>query len=214
MKIPDPTPIYRITYLDNLRNFLCRKGLHAHNYTPDDGLVYRTIHNVDIQMKRHIKQIPCGPGGVIHNYVPFYFGPRSPMLLQLHTGRVDGHDEGQEPIIYLVATAQAIVESGVQFVFSDGHGIATYTKWFNNLEDLDKVDWDTVKARSWNDHVDDMDRQRRKQAEFLVYRYCDWALIQEIAVINGRAKSKAENIMNQFPDERKPPVRIRPDWYY
>ncbi|MCK4390123.1 MAG: DUF4433 domain-containing protein [Desulfobacterales bacterium] len=68
--------------------------------------------------------IPCGPGGVIHDYVSFYFGYLCPMLLQLHTGRVEGYADGQDPIIYLVSTVQTVLESGSGFVFSDGHGIA------------------------------------------------------------------------------------------
>ena len=30
----------------------------------------------------------------MHDYVPFYFGVLSPMLLQLKTGRVTGYNEG------------------------------------------------------------------------------------------------------------------------
>ncbi|GAF98949.1 unnamed protein product, partial [marine sediment metagenome] len=125
--------------------------------------------------------IPCGPGGFIHDYIPFYFGYLSPMLLQLHTGRVAGYAEGQTPIIYLKTTAQTIAQSGAGFVFSDGHGIAHYTEWFDTLDDLDKVDWEMVYQRYWSDNVDDMDRQRRKQAEFLVHRFCNWSLIRGIA---------------------------------
>ena len=76
-----------------------------------------------------------------------------------------GYDEGQEPIIYLVSTAQRVVNSGAGFVFSDGHGIAAYTGWYDDLEDLDEVDWQIVYANYWKDTVEDMDRQRKKQAE-------------------------------------------------
>jgi len=100
------------------------------------------------------------------------------MLLQLHTGRVTGYTERQDPLIYLVSTAQAVRSSGTGFVFSDGHGIARFTNWFDKLSDLDKVDWDAVYATIWKDTVDDMDRQRRKQAEFLVHQQCAWDLIQ------------------------------------
>ena len=112
----NPTPIYRIMHVDNLRICLRREGLHASNHTPEDGLVYRTIHNKDIQLDRKARVVPCGPGGVIHDYVPFYFGPRSPMLFQLHTGRVDGYNEGQEPLVYVVSTAQDVADANLGFV--------------------------------------------------------------------------------------------------
>lgn len=214
MPVPTPTPIYRIIHLDNLGVCLQRGGLHAPNHTPDDGLTYRTIHNVDIQLHRRVTPIPCGPGGVVHDYVSFYFGYRSPMMFQLKTGWVEGYNEGQRPLVYLVSNAQAVEQSGAGFVFSDGHGIANFTQWFDALDNLDTVDWGMVYERIWRDTPDDMDRQRRKQAEFLVHRFCNWSLIEEIVVINNRMKDKVEAIMNRFPSSLLRSVRTSREWYY
>jgi hypothetical protein len=79
---------------------------------------------------------------------------------------------------------------------------------------LDKVDWDMVCERYWADNMDDMDRQRRKQAEFLVHRFCPWDMIQEIGVVNPAAKASAEAILNHFPPEILRPVRVQRAWYY
>jgi hypothetical protein len=214
MMVPTPTPIYRIMHVDNLCVCLRRGGLHASNHTPDDGLPYRTIHNTSIQQHRRTTRIPCGPGGVVHDYVPFYFGFRSPMMLQLKTGRVPGYDEGQEPLIYLESTAQVVQKSNRGFVFSDGHGIAVFTKWFDDLKDLGEVDWSMVYQQYWPDHPDDMDRQRRKQAEFLVHEFCDWSLIESLAVIDDKMKKAVECIMRQFPVDVHRKVRVKRDWYY
>jgi hypothetical protein len=214
MPVPHPTPIYRFIHVDNLHIYLRRGEMHAPNHIPRDGLVYKTIHNVDIQSLRRATRIPCGPGGVIHDYVSFYFGYLSPMHLQLKTGKVEGYNEGQEPLIYIVSSVQMACNAKVHFVFADGHGIAAYTNWYDNLSDLDKVDWDMVYQRYWADTVDDMDRQRRKQAEFLMHRLCDWSMICEIGVINGIMKTRVENIMSQFSPELHRPVCIRGDWYY
>ncbi len=214
MPVPSPTPIYRFIHVDNLHVCLRRTGLNAPNYTPDDGLTYKPIHNVDIQQHRRVTQIPCGPGGVIHDYVSFYFGYQSPMMFQLKTGRVDGYNEGQEPLIYLLSTVQAVQQGGARFVFSDGHGIARWTDWFDDLKELNKVDWDMVYERYWADNTDDMDRQRRKQAEFLVYKFCQWSLIERIAVINDSMKSRVEGIMSNFSSDMRRDVLIKPQWYY
>jgi hypothetical protein len=200
--------------MDNLHIYLQRGGLHAPNHTPQDGLVYRTIHNVDIQRDRRTQVIPCGPRGVIHDYVPFYFGYLSPMLLQLNTGRVEGYNDGQEPLIYLVSKAQRVRDSRTAFVFSDGHGIAAFTDWYDDLDDLANVDWDMVYQRYWADSVNDMDRQRRKQAEFLVHQFCDWSLVQKIAVINDQMRAMVEAILNGFPSRLHRPVEIHSSWYY
>jgi hypothetical protein len=213
MAQPIPTRILRFIHVDNLCIYLRRGGIHAPNCAPDDGLVYRTNHNADIQEQRRIRQIPCGPGGVVHDYVPFYFGYLSPMMLQLKTGQVSGYSMGQPPLIYLVSTAQAVCDSGAKFVFSDGHGIAAFTTWFDNLADLEKVDWGIVNQRYWADTIDDMDRQRRKQAEFLVHEFCNWSLVHEIAVVDGEMKERVESILSEFPPASRRDVRVR-DWYY
>jgi len=212
--VPIPTPILRFIHVDNLHVYLRRGGLHAPSATPADGLQYRTIHSVEVQQKRLGKPVRCGPRGVIHDYVLFYFGRLSPMMLNLKTGRVAGYSEGQEPLIHLVSTCQAVHQSGVRFVFTDGHGLATFTEWFDDLSDLDKVDWDVVDGRYWADTEADMDRQRRKQAEFLVYGFCDWSLIKEIVVIDNGVAAKVEAIQQEFPAEQRRTVAVRRDWYY
>jgi hypothetical protein len=214
MAVPDPTPILRFIHIDNLEIALRRGGLHAPNHTPKDGMAFKTIHDTEIQEKRKQRGIPCGPGGVIHDYVPFYFGFLSPMLLQLKTGQVVGYTEGQEPLIYLVSTAQAVQASGARFVFSDGHGIAAYTGWYDKLDQLDQVDWDTVYLRYWTSNINDMDRKRKKQAEFLIHEQCDWSLIQEIGVMNAQMKAKVEQILAGFDKKLHRPVVVRPGWYY
>jgi hypothetical protein len=80
---PNATRLYRLVHMDNLPKLLTRGALHAPNSTPPDGLEYRTIHNINVQATRHVKPIRCGPGGTCHDYVPFYFGPLSVMLLNL-----------------------------------------------------------------------------------------------------------------------------------
>jgi hypothetical protein len=214
MSFPQPTPIYRLLHIDNLPIALQRGGLHAPNVTPQDGLPYHTIHNTDVQAARRICTIPCGPGGTVHDYIPFYFGYLSVMLLNLKTGRVSGYNEGQEPLIYLVSTAQSIVENGAEIVFSDGHGLAALTSWHDSLRHLDEIDWNIVCQRYWRDNDEDNDRQRRKQAEFLIHRFCDWSLIQEIGVQNNKIRDIVAAHLNKFSGRQQPIVTVRPEWYY
>jgi len=211
---PIPTPIYRIVHIDNLETLLRRGGLHATNHTPIDGLPFRTIHNVSIQNVRQARSLPCGPGGTMHDYVPFYFGVLTPMLLQLKTGRITGYNEGQEPIIYLKSSVQVVREAGCGFVFSNGHGIAAFTEWFDNVERLDEVDWRIINERYWKDDVNDMDRQRRKQAEFLVHRFCPWALVREIGVQSREMQGRVEEVLGDIEPAMRPLVSVQRDWYY
>lgn len=211
---PNPTPILRFTHIDNLATIIRRGGLHAPNYVPDDGLTYRFCHDADVQNSRANVSISVGRGGTIHDYVPFYFGCLSPMMLKLKTGQVAGYNEGQEPLIHLVSTAQNIQSAGLDFVFSDGHGLARFTDWFNDLARLDAVDWAMVNQRYWADKLEDMDRQRRKQAEFLIFEFCPWELIQNIVVVNSTMKQRIESIQTAFPAAQRRVVMVNGGWYY
>lgn len=203
-----------MVHIDNLAVLLHRRGLHAPNHIPQDGLIYRSIHQVDIQSDRAHKQIPVGPRGAMLDYVPFYLGARSPMLFRLKTGTVPSFQENQDRIVYLVSAAQKIHGNGLPFVFSDGHGLTRLTEWFDELARLDGLDWETINSRFWKNQLNDNDRQRRKQAEFLVHRFCPWPLIEEIGVRNSRTKDEAEKILSSRQEVHCPIVRVRPNWYY
>ena len=215
MPVPQPTPILRLIHIDNLATCLARGGCHAPNHIPADGRPWRGIHDVEVQQKRGRRPVPCGPGGCALDYVPFYFGYMSPMLLRLKTGNVAGYAEGQEPLAYLVSSAQAVRDSGTGFVFTDGHALAAYTDWYSDLRDLDAVDWDAVYKRYWSGSAEnDMDLPRKKQAEFLVFRFCDWSLIHEIAVIDANAKAAVDAILARAHPRLRRVVHVRRNWYY
>lgn len=59
-----------------------------------------------------------------------------------------------------------------------------------------------------------MDRQRRKQAEFLVHQFCPWSLIKEIAVVNRSIKAKVMVLLEGFEPEMRRDVVVKPQWYY
>ena len=214
MKVPDRVRLFRLVHIDNLPVLLKRGTLHAPHTVPDDGLPYKTIHDVSIQERRHLKAIPCGAGGVVHDYLPFYLGPLSPMLYKLSKGGVTGYSEGQESLIYLVYWASDVARVGLDFVFSDGHGIAAFTQWFDDLADLDQLDWPLIMAREWSDTLEDNDRKRRKQAEFLVHGGLPWSMVKGIAVMNDEMVDKVERILEQHPDQHRPPIRVVSKWYY
>ena len=158
--------------------------------------------------------VSCGAGGRLLDYIPFYFGTRSPMLYRISTGWSFTHPVEQNHIIYLVTAPRRILDSRLDFVFFDGHALAALSRAFDNLNDLVHIDRDTVRATQWNNTIDDMDRQRRKQAEFLVHRALPWRLIVGIGVFDITAKSRVESILDEFPHRHRPVVAVRRRWYY
>jgi hypothetical protein len=136
------------------------------------------------------------------------------MLLQLKTGQVQGYSQGQSPLIYLVSSVEAIQLDGCRFVFTDGHGIATFTAWYDNSAQLDQVEWSIVNARYWIPTPNDPDRQRKKQAEFLVHERCPINLITEIGVLDLARYLQVRDILNQHACAAGITVNIRNEWYY
>lgn len=212
--VPDPTPIYRIVHVDNLATLVARKHIHAPNHVPADGCSWTGVHAVQTQIARGQRPVPCGPRGVILDYVGFYLGPRSPMLYRIHTGwnvaKVD-----QSNIVYLVSTAQAVRDAGLGFVFTDRHSLARVAAFYDDLTHLGKVDFQTCHATQWTSTPDSPDRQERKQAEFLVHRGLDWSLIHRVGVANPGVAARVRGCLGTGGrSSQSPQVTVERDWYY
>ncbi|MCH8963013.1 MAG: DUF4433 domain-containing protein, partial [Bacteroidetes bacterium] len=176
------TLIYHITHVDNLQRILTEGGLWCKAEQIARTVEYQNIAHQNIQDRRATTPVSCGPGGVLHNYVPFYFAPRAPMLYAIHNGRVQGYTGGQTAVVHLVSSVERIVEAQLPFVFTDGHGTVAYTSFFEHLDDLTKIDWKVMQARYWNNTLQDSDRKRRRQAEFLIHTFCPWERLLGIGV--------------------------------
>jgi hypothetical protein len=131
------TPVFHMTHVDNLVNILKEGKLLAKNQVKAQQRI--SIASEDVQSRREKRLVSKPPGGVLHDYVPFYFAPRSPMLYCNHRGSIPNAYNPAD-IIYLVTTAQEI-EAKKAVVFFDRHAVLNYAICFNQLKDLDKIDW-------------------------------------------------------------------------
>ena len=212
MNIPIPRPIYHVTHWQNLPSVFSAGALLSHHEMSRRGISYQNIAYDHIQNRRENKLVCCSKGGCLHDYVPFHFAPRSPMLYTISKGNVPGYAEGQSPLVYFVATAQAVVAAGLSFAFTDGHATMAITEFFDNLADLIQVDWDIMNGQYWFDSEQYPDRKRRRQAEFLVYQQFPVSLISEIGVLNDRVQAQVQQIVDKW--NMNVPVQIRQNWYY
>ncbi|TXL67478.1 DUF4433 domain-containing protein [Cerasibacillus terrae] len=203
--------LYHITDLDNLESILQQGGLLANNVVNEKGVEYENIAHNNIQDRRSMKTVPLPPNGDLHDYVPFYFAPRSPMLYAIYKGQVEGYELGQEHIIYLVSRTDVIHNAQLKYVFTDGHAVMVFTEFFKDLQELDKIDWDVMNSRYWFDTEEDPDRKRRRQAEFLVHKGIPIDILLGFAVKNEEMKRKVEDVIHKYNFNK--PVAIR-DWYY
>ncbi|MDZ7692353.1 MAG: DUF4433 domain-containing protein [Balneolaceae bacterium] len=192
--IPSPVYLYRIIHIDNLEFILDEQELRCANH-PERDPNYTGIGDSTLIKRRGAKDIPLMPGGTFKDYVAFYFGPRSPMLYEIKHGYNGVTQRNQEEIIYLVTTIEKVEEHGCNYVFYDGHAYHAFSNCYNDVQDLEHIDWPIVKAKYWNNREDDMDRKRRKQAEFLIHTSLPWSAIKGICAINDSAKQKVEHIL-------------------
>lgn len=204
-----------MVHIDNLKIYLQRRELlapsavHAHV----DAQRWRSILDSSVQTKRDRRPVTRGPRGYLTDYVPFYFGARSPMLYRLHTNMVEGHTTGQQGIVYLVASAQSIHRAGLRYVFFDRHALAAYATCYDDIAHLADLDWEAIESERWS-RSDDRDWKSRKQAEFLVYQRVGWEHILGIATLDEPTKIEVEGLLTTFGISTPPPVAVRTKWYY
>ena len=209
---PDPVLLYHITHLDNLSGILRDGCLHCYRQMNVGGLHPVNIAYPGIQDRRATTPVSVGPGGVLHDYVPFYFAPRSPMLYALHKNQVEGYSGGQTPIVHLVTSVARLTETEHQFVYTDGHATMLFSRFFTAVANLDQIDWPLMQEQYWSDTPEDPDRKRRRQAEFLVYDRVNWPAIIGFGVFDSRIEARVNDILAEHAVTA--PVRVRRQWYY
>ncbi|MCU0446744.1 MAG: DUF4433 domain-containing protein [Microscillaceae bacterium] len=109
-------------------------------------------------------------GKRLGEYIPFYFGTRMPMLYVIQNGFNMVKPALAEEIVYCVTSVQKIIDLGLDFVFTDGHAIDSFSSQYNttDIQHIDTIlDKSAINARYWKDE-NDLDKKRRKEAEFLV----------------------------------------------
>ena len=161
--------------------------------------------------------MPCGSGGTVGDYVPFYFAPCSPMMYRIacdHRDAVAGrYPDGDRPLVYLATTVGDIVDAELEWVATDGNAATATTEFSSDLAALDElIDWPLMSAVRWNNVPEDPDRQRRRMAELLVRGHVPLALIRRVAAYDERYGGIAETMLAGTPLARR--ILVRPAWYY
>jgi len=203
------TSLYRIIHRDNLSLILNDQKIFAPNFGKSPK--YIPIGETELIKERADLKILIEPGGTIKDYVAFYFGVRSPMLYCIKNG-FDVTRKPQNEIIYLISSMEKLIELKKKFVYTDGHAFAAFTMFFNNIRDLNQIDWNAVNLVRWNNTETDPDRKRRKQAECFVHKEIPIKAINGIVVYNQECFDYISKVLKKH--KTKLPIRIEPSWYY
>lgn len=223
MTIPQPVRIFHITAIANLAQLCAAGELRSKALLAQNGQGYSNIAYQGAQSTRAVRAVTAGPGGVVHDYVPFYFAPRSPMLYTINRGNVAGCTWRQNDIVHIESTVDQVVAQQLPFVFFDRNATLVYSKAYDSLTDLGQVAWGLITehpcldgyCQYWHSKSGDPtygDRMERRQAEFLVHQRFPLALSTRIGVANAAAKVTVDAILARAGIGV--PVVVKPEWYF
>ncbi|HCN7932149.1 TPA: DUF4433 domain-containing protein, partial [Escherichia coli] len=136
-------------------------------------------------------RVTCGPGGVVHDYVPFYFTKRSPMLLNV----IKKKNVDQEGIIYLAIPIEAIEDKSVVFSNSSANTLTPPT-FYSNADDLNKLNWDAIDSRVWIPKTEGVKQQ--KMAELLIHDEIPFNNFSFIVVWNLCVKTHVAQLLKKY----------------
>ena len=113
--------------------------------------------------------MPIQPGGTLSDYIPFYFTPYTPMMLNIKTGYGGIPTVPNDDVVIFVSSLHKLSDMGRLFVFTDRHAYLVNAAFYNDLKDLDQIDWNILQNRDFKRDPDDPEKIERYQAEALVH---------------------------------------------
>jgi hypothetical protein len=213
VSVPARPRLYHIAHVDRLPSIVADQCLWC-----DREIVSRAPPGTTIGMnsikQRRLNELRLASHRdlFVGDWVPFYFCPRSVMLYLIHQGN---HPElayrgGQGPIVHFEADLHAVVAwadaQPRRWAFTLSNAGARYFEDRSDLGKLGEIDWNAVHATDWRGCKDG------KQAEFLLELSFPWHLVECVGV---QSRATYTSAVNALPRRgHRPPVQIRPEWYY
>lgn len=194
---------YHFTHLDNLESIIVN-GLLCTNKKIELGIGHYNIANHCIQKRRSVMEVIPEDGqnyGHVHDYIPFYFSTRTPMLLSLiNQKKVD-----QPEIIFFGIKTDLIEEK--ELIFTDGSANqATPPNFFKKIENLEKLNWQLINDKKWGYNSEE---RHLKMAEVLVKDF-EFSFIDHIVVFNEKYRDAVIEILVKYNIDPKPRVLLAP----
>ena len=160
------TYLYRMTHIENISHIF-QNGI-THSTSANSNPDFVSIGDASLIVTRN--NFLLNNGRRLGEYIPFYFGVRTPMLYVLQNGFNMVSSTSAEKIVYCVSSVQKIIYLNLEFIFTDGHAVDGFSSQYTvaDIQNLDTIlDKNAIHGKYWKDE-NDLDRKRRKEAEFLV----------------------------------------------
>ena len=208
---PQKALIWRIIHRDNVP-WVLDNGLYCGN-SAVRAPNWISIGNPELISKRATHPVQLPPGGLLNDYVPFYFTPFSPMLLNIKSGRAGITQRSNDEIVILVSSLHRVAaDVSLRWLFTDSHAYYQWANYYSDLQHLDQIDWPILQARDFKRDPDDPAKFERYQAEALVYQHMPVSTLLGVVCYTPALK---QNIDQQVAARGlKLAVHARPGWYF
>lgn len=214
MSRPVPTQVLHFTRVEHLPAIVAH-GLLSDARARDQGLISVEIGNTRIKSSRSMTAVPVHPRGVVADYVPFYFAPRSPMMYSIHHGRVPTYQDGCGRLVYLVTTLEWLQASGLEIVLTDRNAVLRVADFWNLADGEpvdDFIDWPLMTERYWYSTDEYPDRMERRMAECLVHNRVPFDAFEVVVARDQHTANEATTLLSRA--RAAVHVTVRPHWYF
>lgn len=232
MLVPTNPLLFHFTAFKNLESILKCASLKSVNVLRAEKIIPTNIAYSHIQKRRDDK---CVPGTInnLHDFIPFLFAPRSPMLYAIIGGKVaEAEETDQNNLIYFVTNVKNV--SDMEFWFTDIHAVLDYANFYNSIEDMDKIDWFVINGDTSEGMLDGYckyftpnkrvngilapydryaRRQETRQAEFLIRNELPLEKIIKIVVKSETMLHKVKDLLRKY-NRLDISVEIKIGWYF
>lgn len=207
--MPDLNKVYlfRMTHIENIPHILQNGITHftSVNANPEfvpigDRSLIATRNDFLLNNSRRLGE-----------YIPFYFGVRTPMLYVVQKGFNLVAPTPAENIVYCVTSVQKIIDIQLDFIFTNGHAVDSFSSQFTDtdVQNIDNIlDKDAINAKYWRDESD-LDKKRRKEAEFLVLGDISRRAVLGYITYNENAKDRLIKFGADLAT-----VKVKPEYYF
>jgi hypothetical protein len=206
----DKARIFRITHADNMA-WSIANGLQCRNSQLNDPN-FVEIGNPELIGKRSVRTLPEPPGGTLSDYVPFYFTPFSPMLLNIKTGYNGSPKSRINDIVILLSSLHTLLEQGIPFSFSDRHAYLKTANFSSNIEDLANLAWDLWERRDFKRDPENPEKVEKYQAEALVKGALPMTAINGILCHSAERMAQVKALIDSNGNNTQ--VLVKPELFF
>lgn len=169
--------LYHFLHLDNLPGVL-RDGFLSPNEQRRQGVGHTSVAAQDIQRVRARMPVPCGPGGVVHDYVPLYFCQLSSMFLSV----VNSRNFDQQLLIFFAFPITILDDPNAVFTDAAANIESDPPAFYNDVQQLERLNWAAIDTLRWSAGSDELNHAR--MAEGLIHHHLDPRRAVGVAVWN------------------------------